>query len=330
VSNWTEKDIEFLINNHATLTNIDLAKKLNRTVGSIESRITKIGLGRHYEWTKEEDDILKEHFEFNSHEFLMDKLHRSWRGIMHRADKLGMHRAISANYSNISFFNTWSNEMAYVLGFVAADGCVYSSNNGYDNKSLQINLSYKDVLHLEKIRDLLAPNKVISVYYEHNKNGKTYKHCALSMGSDYMCDRLVSLGIGERKSLVFEFPFIPEQYISHFVRGYFDGDGCIKKRKNSVVHIIDIIGTESFLSSLSSIIDTKFGFSKRTIQKKTNSDMYYINYTTLQVAKICAWMYQDSTIHLDRKHDKYLKLVKRLNKDKNTDYRIRDLCEATI
>jgi intein/homing endonuclease len=41
-------------------------------------------------------------------------------------------------------------------------------------------------------------------------------------------DDLVKHGCVEKKSLILQFPKdLSQELISHFVRGYFDGDGCI-------------------------------------------------------------------------------------------------------
>jgi hypothetical protein len=62
----------------------------------------------------------------------------------------------------------------------------------------------------------------------------------LTFSSREMCKDVEKLGGIKHKSLILEFPsfdIVPEKYMSHFIRGYFDGDGCIwnGKRKKMVV-----------------------------------------------------------------------------------------------
>lgn len=41
---------------------------------------------------------------------------------------------------------------------------------------------------------------------------------------------LINKGCGINKSLILKFPDetqVPQNLISHFIRGYFDGDGCV-------------------------------------------------------------------------------------------------------
>lgn len=60
----------------------------------------------------------------------------------------------------------------------------------------------------------------------------------LRFSSVDMCRDLFNLGIPKNKSVSIKFPtFLNEDLIHHFIRGYFDGNGCIwsGKRKRMVV-----------------------------------------------------------------------------------------------
>jgi len=307
---WTDQEISFLISNYSKTTLSDIAIKLNKTYSAVESKSYKLKLGHDCRWTKDKDMILQQMFSFGDKQEIINLTNKTWRGICHRSQKLGLSRPISSNYSNITYFDTWSEEMAYILGFIAADGCIQERviREKYVSYLLSINLSRKDKLHLEKIRNILAPDKKIYDYLEYNKNGKIYEHSVLSIGSNYMCKQLMKLGIGPRKSLTLNFPKVSEEYLSHFIRGYFDGDGCISKRKDGA-WTLDFVGTYDFLKTLSEIIDKKFEFKTRTISKKSNCEMYSIRYTTQQVINILTWLYDNETICLERKYNKYSELL---------------------
>jgi len=124
------------------------------------------------------------------------------------------------NEKNQRFFDTWPEPMAYILGFIAADGNVSQSM-----KHLKIKLASKDIKLLSDIRDIIAPT--VRIIEQPNtivrKNSKEYPNVALCVGSKYICRRLVSLGIVPAKSLVLKFPDVPDGYANHFIRGYFDG-----------------------------------------------------------------------------------------------------------
>jgi len=54
----------------------------------------------------------------------------------------------------------------------------------------------------------------------------------VSYSSKYMIDRLVSFGVIPRKTRHETMGFVPDIWKPDFIRGYFDGDGCVYTRKN--------------------------------------------------------------------------------------------------
>ncbi|GLV64248.1 hypothetical protein Bmyc01_29180 [Bacillus mycoides] len=50
----------------------------------------------------------------------------------------------------------------------------------------------------------------------------------LNINSKTIKDDIMNIhGIMPCKSFNIEFPFVPEEFLHHFVRGYFDGDGYV-------------------------------------------------------------------------------------------------------
>lgn len=247
-------------------------------------------------WTKQEDLLLSEHYSTQKKEFIMSLFNneRSWPSIGKHANYLHLPRRMIAtnNGVNLHFFDTWSEQMAYVLGFIAADGCVS------DNGMVQINLSYKDHQHNEKLRDLIYPGKPIVKYI----SPEGYEHSMFNFGSKYMAQRLMELGITPRKSLTLKFPCVPSEYLRHFVRGYFDGDGCVMKN----VFGIDIIGSLDFITGLSGVLSGCLDINKPVVHKKKNANAYNIKLSTKPAMIVLGWMYDDSSIYLDRKYNLYL------------------------
>ena len=154
---------------------------------------------------------------------------------------------------NENFFKKWSPEMAYVLGFFAADGCMIKNNRGAH--FIEFHITDKDIL--EKIKDLLGSNHKIATRDRHNPNWKIgYR---LQIGSKEIFNDLKNLGMMPRKSNIIRMPSVPNEYLNHFVRGYFDGDGHVsaseyqkKDRKNKSKLIITgfTSGSRKFLEDL--------------------------------------------------------------------------------
>ena len=52
----------------------------------------------------------------------------------------------------------------------------------------------------------------------------------MSIRNDRLYEDLRKFGLKRRKSLTLKFStHIKDQHLSHFIRGYFDGDGCISR-----------------------------------------------------------------------------------------------------
>ncbi|MEK7174088.1 MAG: LAGLIDADG family homing endonuclease [Patescibacteria group bacterium] len=122
---------------------------------------------------------------------------------------------------NKDFFKTWSPNMAYVLGFFTADGSMYQTNRGTHFIDFQIT----DKKLLEDIRDALDSNHKISVRKALDKNRKP--RYRLQIGSKEIFRDLSRIGLMQNKSKTVRLPRISKRYLTDFVRGYFDGDGCV-------------------------------------------------------------------------------------------------------
>jgi len=115
---------------------------------------------------------------------------------------------------NANFFNTWSPGMAYILGFIFADGCLVEHKNGYHG----LDITSKDLQLLKLIKEQLKAEHKIA------KKERGY-HIQIRNRNIY--NNLIKLGLIPRKSKIIEFPKLPKRYFSHFVRGLFDGDGSV-------------------------------------------------------------------------------------------------------
>lgn len=181
-------------------------------------------------------------------------------------------------------------EKAYWLGFIMADGCVSLTQS----PKVAIGLNKKDELHLKKWHKALK--SCLKIHYCGDR-------VASSHSSAKMCQDLIRLGCIPRKSLQLKFPSLREDLIRHFVRGYFDGDGCISwhnKHQKTFQIRFTIIGTKAFLDQLQIILKTSNRYTKR-------GKAYVLSICGNQKAGlIFQWMYDDSTIFLDRKREIYI------------------------
>jgi len=261
------------------------------------------------EWKDKEIKFLIAHYSTASKDFLMNNLDRSWSSIQNRATrKHKLVRNKGANYANITYFDNWSAESSYIFGFIIADGCIIDRSKSTGDKVLSIAVGKSDYNHLKNIRDLISPNKNIWNCEKKIGNNK-YIAYYLRIGSKYMCNNLIKMGVVHRKSLILDFPYVPERYLHHFVRGYFDGDGSFGIYKNNA-RVSFASGSIKFLETLNKKIHDNCDISIKNVIYGKSAGAYYLNYHTCEALKVCKWMYQDNTICLDRKYEKYRKALK--------------------
>lgn len=201
-----------------------------------------------------------------------------------------------------------SEKKAYWLGFLYADGNVYS--DGYKIHSVTIKLSSNDRSHLDRFRDAIGytgniKDRSAMSSFPRKEYNKVHSTSQLRITSKKMFDDLIHAGCHCNKSLILSFPkteHVPEQYINHFIRGYFDGDGCICVSNESCQ--ITFLGTKKFLARVQNILITEVGVGKTKISKKNR--IYSIHWGgNLQCQKIGEYLYNNATIWLDRKREKF-------------------------
>lgn len=204
---------------------------------------------------------------------------------------------------NESYFHTIdTEEKAYWLGFIAADGFIEAKRkNG--NQKFGVTLSDRDKSHLEKLNKALDSTYPIKEYAGsgYNKNGKFVR---LLITSQTLVDDLKRHGIVEQKTNILKFPtHIPQKLYKHFIRGYLDGDGsisCFEKTDGYWAYQVSFIGTYDMLSAIQTVlgIKNKVSFVRNDIYElKANG--------TNKPLFVLTQLYDNATIYLERKHRRY-------------------------
>lgn len=220
---------------------------------------------------------------------------------------------------NEDFFEKIDTEnKAYWLGFIYADGCIRENQGKDKNKGLglEITLKEEDRLHLEKfIAHIgISDNSIIKDKLSKAK-GKEYKSCKVVINSTKMCKDLISLGATQRKSLTLKFPkeqCLNIEFHKHFLRGYFDGDGNIGVRNTQRYRDcprITLLGTEDFLNSVKSFCESNLGVSNVKLQSRKNGNVYTYQKTGDNAKEILRYMYDGASIYLERKYKIYEQIL---------------------
>lgn len=227
-------------------------------------------------------------------------LHCSKSTVENRLKKAGIqleNRHNSLKFDNTVFDCIDTEEKAYWLGFLYADGSISSKIN-----NIELSLSAQDASHLEKYRTFLKATNPI-VFSEITIKGKQYKRCRLIVSNKYFKQQLIRLGCCPRKTslLVFNREFFAEQDLVYpFIRGYVDGDGCISFTRTGRLNI-QIMGSPLFLSGIKDIFP-EFGSMMR--DKRRNSCVRVISCTANNADKVLTKLYKGSTIFLERKFNR--------------------------
>lgn len=124
-----------------------------------------------------------------------------------------------------------SEDKAYFLGLLYADGCMSSTSN-----AVQLALQEEDSYIMEEFKEYINSDKPLGFIKSseilgfQNLHKKYYRknQSILIINSSRIKEQLLNLGLTPNKSLTVTFPsFLSAEMLLHFVRGYFDGDGCI-------------------------------------------------------------------------------------------------------
>ena len=146
-------------------------------------------------------------------------------------------------------------EKAYWLGFIFADGYIDSSpldSNKKPTYNFELSLKGDDSHHLEKFNKFIEHQKNIVRISDVKCEDVICKRCRLGVANKHLWETLNSYGCTPKKSLTLKFPnesiFKDKSLIRHFIRGYWDGDGCLSwSNKEHTSPSVSVVGTKEFL-----------------------------------------------------------------------------------
>lgn len=209
---------------------------------------------------------------------------------------------------NNDYFNIIDNcNKAYILGFIYADGClVYNKKKRNYEISLEINRDDRYLLELfnfhlgnvHKIKDRYREDYICGS----NKISKRHTS-TLRIYSKKICEALITLNVLPDKTNKLEFPTNVGDFFISFLRGFFDGDGCVWQNKGNLY----VKFTNSNRLFLMYIKNKLQEYDIYTALYKENNKKYNLVVTRINdVKKIYDLLYSDkSNLYLLRKKDKF-------------------------
>lgn len=206
-----------------------------------------------------------------------------------------------------NFFKHQNHDMAYILGFIAADGNVAKKEN-----CISIEVHEKDKELLEDIKRITKSDRELKFYIHKRDFGEDTPTCKFQVWSLKWKKDLAVYNIVPNKTLTLKPPyFLDEEYQISFIKGYFDGDGSIYSDKNNKRKTVSIGGaSKEMIEWIRDIFANKYGIIGSYIKEKTSSGLpyYKLLYSSKNAVKEIynLWYIKDSSsIYLNRKKKRF-------------------------
>lgn len=193
-----------------------------------------------------------------------------------------------SKYNNI--FGTINEVSAYWLGFLWADGSL-------SGNVLELEINTNDEEHLKKFTEAFSYIKTPPIVRRERHSAYTSR---TYFGSKEVHDSLIELGFNKKGIRIV--PNIPQEFLIHFIRGYFDGDGSYQYRVHNGIeeYRLDISGPKEFIEYIEPFLP-KCSNCEVIHNKSWDSKRIYW-YGKENVINLLKLLSDNSTIKLERKY----------------------------
>ena len=319
----TDKEKEFMLSTNLK-TYKEIADYLHRDRSSVRRFLLKNGITKNkrnnFKPTQDDINYIKENYMHMNSRDIAEKLGCS----MSYVNKIGKevsggNKKYRRYYFNEDYFkNITTYKQAYWLGFIMADGCVYSRDQ--HESLMHIGLSINDKEHLYKFKESIESTHPIKTYKR--KDGREY--CSINLVSDELCNDLRKYGCYENKTGKIKMPkFNNNELTWGFIHGYIDGDGsiAISNEGNYNTYRLQIVGNLELLESINEFTSSFNIFGRIKEDNRDYSFKFYsLTYQRMEFLNaIFDNTYNKDIIYLDRKKKRVEKFYDE-KYDKNKEY----------
>ena len=220
------------------------------------------------------------------------------------------------------FFETIdTEEKAYWLGFLYADGFIQKEGVKGCSKKVGLTLAEIDKPHIEKFKAAIKSNAKIGTYKVSGGYNLNSIYSRVILCDPKLVNDLIQKGCCEHKTDILKFPTedkVPRELLKHFIRGYFDGDGSLSYVRPNIdveryvpSYKIRFTGTDNILTGImnefmkNDVTQRLYPLTKR---KPEHTVLNFEVGGNIKAYKIAKWLYKDATVYLDRKYQRYLDL----------------------
>ncbi len=224
----------------------------------------------------------------------------------------------SCNSDFFSIIN--SHTKAQILGFLAADACLTAHKTYPEIKRLVIKLNSVDLDYLQWIKSELNYTGPIRLFDYTTRTGKSRTGAVLTISDSKMIKDLLNKSITHKKSLTLLFPTeeqVPREFVSSFVRGFFEGDGCIsayqKTGRKSPSFCGNLCVTKEFGEKLIKTLKEEVGIEiplrQHKKEKERDVNAWILDFKRQpDLIKFANWIYKYSEFKMMRKYDRFQQL----------------------
>ncbi len=220
-------------------------------------------------------------------------LHSSNIKIRNRSEQLIIENIRRTKGVNHNYFNTLDIENSYLLGFLAGDGYIHPTRN-----LIKIGLSAIDEDFIYTIKEKLNIEREPTAY----QTNKGFDVIELSFSSVVIKQELARYSIINNKTKKgITMSAIPPMFKWHFIRGFFDADGCYDYHNTYRIRI------SSLLPGILNEIQHFTTVGKVSKENKRNIYTYAVH--GLPCKQFIQQMYNEATWFLPRKHKKVIQTI---------------------
>lgn len=209
------------------------------------------------------------------------------------------------NVKNQDIFKSNTPDMYWLLGMMASDGCITTTNRVTISQSGDH--GKRCINKIKKMFDTDYP-----IYQRKPIKGNI--SYTLNIPSATIIHDLIAYNIIPRKTLTYTLPStIPYNYLNKFIEGYIEGDGTVgvyKNNRNYSLLTILVVGTKEFITELNDIVPVK-GY----ITDIKHSSIYELRWTGKKAVLFGNWVYSDPVYSDSPKYNKYLNYINTITPD---------------
>lgn len=188
---------------------------------------------------------------------------------------------------------------------------ITDGNISKDYKKITLSLTDKQIIEL--LAPLMIDQDKRKIYqYKPLKNNSSISYTIINTNKSAI-EKLSDLGITPNKTYTQSFPNIPTEYLYDFLRGVFDGDGCVyisNKTHNKYYSISFTTASSTFADGLFNAL-RQLNYSPRMVidcrRKNSDHKTYFIKLNKQNEVKLFMDnIYKNSfCYYIEYKHDKY-------------------------